>query len=111
MTSDEIDLDGSIELVGKGAGVYVFINSFADLDYVRETLGSEGAKDMDLGEARGIILEQSSEDPAEMKRKFEGSVIVCPHGRTSLRFVHALKRYGVRAYSLRGGIEGLRSGV
>ena len=42
MTSDEIDLDGSIELVGKGAGVYVFINSFADLDYV--DVGKRGAR-------------------------------------------------------------------
>ncbi len=111
MSADEIDLVRSIELASKGASVYVFINSFADIDYVKEVLGSGQVTDVDLGEARGIMLEQSSEDPAEMKRKFDGSVIVCPHGRTSLRFVHALKRYGVTAYSLHGGIEGLKSGV
>ena len=109
MIDGEVDFDAGKKLVHSGSRVYVFINSFADLELVKEAFGEGEVSDIDLGEARGIMFEQSRQDPKGMKGKFDHSLIVCPHGRSSLRFVQALSGYGVKAYSLHGGIEGLKS--
>jgi rhodanese-related sulfurtransferase len=109
MIDGEVDFDSGKKLVHSGSKVYVFINSFADLELVKEAFGEGEISDIDLGEARGIMFEQSKQSADDMKGRFDNSLIVCPHGRSSLRFVQALAGYGVKAYSLHGGIEGLRS--
>ena len=108
MNDGEIDSEESRRLAESGARIYVFINSPSDLAVVEEALGGK-AVSIDIGEARGIMFGSQSFNPEAVKKKFRGSVIVCPHGNTSLMFVKALSAYGVTAYSLSGGIEGLKS--
>ena len=45
----------------------------------------------------------------QIDKEYEGAVMVCPHGNTSKRFAEALKVIGVKAYSLRKGVAGLKS--
>ena len=107
----EIDFEKAKELARDGHNVFVFINNFGELELVKEVLGSANrVRDLDFGEARQIIFKEGEKAEIEKSaREFQDAVIVCPHGRTSLKFVTALSEMGIRAYSLKGGIEGLRS--
>ncbi|MHB1830246.1 MAG: hypothetical protein ACYCO0_02540 [Candidatus Micrarchaeaceae archaeon] len=107
----EIGAEEAHELVKKGREIYVFTNSYVDLELVAARLGAEnGAKGIDIGEAMQIMLNTVDKGIAEsLARKFDGSIIVCPHGRMSLEFASKLSGLGIKAYSLKGGIEGLKS--
>lgn len=110
MDDPEIDAGRGIELAGRGRRFYVFMNSLGDLELAREALGAGSRMEgIDMGEARTIMfMHGDRKSLREMAGKYEGAVIVCPHGRTSLEFARALSELGVKAYSLKGGIEGLR---
>ncbi len=107
----EIGVENAQKLVKKGREIYVFLNNYADLEFVTEVFGAKnGAKGIDTGEAMQIMLNTVDKGMAEaIGRKFDGSIIVCPHGRMSLEFASKLSGLGIRAYSLKGGIEGLKS--
>jgi len=111
MDEQEVDAQKGKDLAGQGRNVYVFMNSLQDLELARQVLGAgNNAQDIDMGEARMIMFRHAQrKELMEHAAKFEGSLIVCPHGRTSLEFVHALSELGIKAYSLHGGIEGLKS--
>ncbi len=114
MNSDlEIDLEKAKELVKDGHNVFVLINNFGELELVREIFGTTGfVRDLDFGEAKQIIFKEGYRSEIEKSAKeFQGAVIVCPHGHTSLRFAVALSDMGIKTYSLKGGIEGLKSRV
>lgn len=109
MSELEIDKEKAAALVKEGKSVYVFINDYGELDFVKESLGAKGnVHSMDIVVAREIIFNQDKKAIEKMTGQFKDAVIVCPHGRTSLRFASALKELGVKAYSLHGGIEGLK---
>lgn len=109
MNEMEIDADKAASLVKEGKSVYVFINDYGELELVKESLGAtDGVHDMDIVVAREIIFNQDKKAIEKMAAQFKDAIIVCPHGRTSLRFAMALKELGIRSYSLHKGIEGLR---
>ena len=109
MNEMEIDVAQARVLVREGKSVYVFINDYGELDFVKESLGANGAvHNMDIVVAREIIFNQDKKAIEKMAGQFKDAIIVCPHGRTSLRFASALKELGVRAYSLNGGTQGLK---
>jgi rhodanese-related sulfurtransferase len=105
----EVDFEGAAKLAGEGHKVFVFINNASELEFVREALGAgDGISNIDILIARQIVFGDKV-DLGNMAEEFRDSVIVCPHGRTSLKFAMALADRGIRAYSLRGGIEGLKA--
>ena len=109
MNETEIDVQQAKVLAKEGKSVYVFINDYGELDFVRESLGAKGAvHNMDIVVAREIIFNQDKKAIERMVVQFKDAIIVCPHGRTSLRFATALKELGIKAYSLYGGTEGLK---
>lgn len=107
----EIDFEKAKELAKEGRNVFVFINNVSELELVREVLGSDDhVHEVDFGEARQIIFKEGDKNDLEKRSKeFKDAIIVCPHGRTSLKFATALFEIGIKAYSLKGGIEGLKS--
>ncbi len=109
MSEMEIDAQQAKVLVQDGKRVYVFINDYGELNFVSESLGAKGeVHNMDIAIAREIIFNQDKKAIEKMAAQFKDAIIVCPHGRTSLRFATALKELGIRAYSLHGGTEGLK---
>lgn len=110
MEDIEVDAAKGRQLAESGRNVYVFLNSLNDLEIVKYALDSENVQDIDMGEARTIMFRHGSkQELSQIAAKYSGSVIVCPHGRTSLEFSKALSELGISAYSLKGGIEGLKS--
>ena len=68
-----------------------------------------GVHSVDMGKRRQIMFGEGDKKSLEENGMvFRDAVIVCPHGRTSLRFANLLSEMGIRAYSLKGGIEGLK---
>ncbi len=108
MSEIEIDAQQAKVLAQDGKSVYVFINDYGELDFVSESLGAKDVHNMDIAIAREIIFNQDKKAIEKMVVQFKDAIIVCPHGRTSLRFATALKELGIRAYSLHGGTEGLK---
>ena len=109
MNEMEIDEEQAKVLVKEGKSVYVFINDYGELELVKESLGAkDNVHNIDIVVAREIIFNQDKKVIGKMTGQFKDAIIVCPHGRTSLRFATVLKELGVKAYSLRGGIEGLK---
>lgn len=107
----EIGFEKARKLAKNGRCIYVFLNNSADLELVREVLGArDNVQGMDTGKAIRIMSSEGDKSTIEGNaKKFEDSVIICPHGRISLEFVRALSGLGIKAHSLDGGIEGLKS--
>lgn len=98
-------------LAASGSDVYVLIENFGDVDLVKEVLKSRGkTEEIDFGEAKTLVMGLGEpDDIKDLAKKYDNSIIVCPHGNTSLRMAKALQNLGVTAYSLKGGLAGLRS--
>lgn len=108
----EIEANEAEQLVRDGANVYIFEQNASDIEFVQEILGAEAGMVhwIDMNDAHPIMMNYGSEEELlSMSEKYDGAVIVCPHGNTSRRFAEALKAFGVRAYSLKKGLTGLRS--
>ena len=107
----EVDEKQATELVKAGADVYIFWRDASDIEFVQETLHAAPGTvhDIDMSEAGKILMNLGNEgEMRQAGKEYEGSVIVCPHGNTSKRFAEALKALGIRAYSLRKGVAGLK---
>ena len=106
----EIDFERAKELAKAGNNFFVLANDSNNLELVREVLGVEGAvHGVDMEETKQILFGEDAKKLLEKRGEaFRDAVIVCPHGRTSLRFANLLSEMGIRAYSLKGGIEGLK---
>ncbi|MDE1860726.1 MAG: hypothetical protein KGH72_03325 [Candidatus Micrarchaeota archaeon] len=107
----EIDEREAKEIAGAGAKVFVFWNSQHDLEYVEQVLGARpgNVEGMDIEAARRIVMGgEAASEVRKIGSRFDGAVIVCPHGNTSRRFAEALSAAGIKSYSLRRGLEGLR---
>ncbi len=106
----EIDLEQAKALANDKSKIFVLEQNVGDLEFVQETLdGKNGAESLDIGEAKALVMGLGDdEDLKGLADKYEGAVIVCPHGNTSLRIASALQRMGVRSYSLRKGLAGMR---
>ncbi len=111
MAELEIDLEEAKKLAKSGSEIMVLIDNFGDVELVKEILeAKDNVEEIDFGEARVIVMSLGEpKDLSDLAKKYENAVIVCPHGNTSLRMANALKQIGVHAYSLRGGIAGLRA--
>ncbi|MDE1859867.1 MAG: hypothetical protein KGH67_05050 [Candidatus Micrarchaeota archaeon] len=111
MDALEVDIDGAKKLAKGGSNIYVFAENLGDGEFVKALLEGIGrTEEVDFGEARMIVMHLGSDgDIEELAQKYADSVIVCPHGNTSLRMARSLVALGVKAYSLHGGLAGLRS--
>ncbi len=107
----EVNLDGAEKLAQSGSQIRVLMDHFGDIDLVREVFKKgDKVEEMDFGEARILVMKLGeTQDIMDLAKKFENCVIICPHGNTSLRVANALKNMGIHAYSLKGGLAGLRS--
>lgn len=106
----EVDSAQASKLAKSGSAVYVLMENFGDVELVKEVLKSDKTEEIDFGEAKVIVMNLGEpDDIKDLAKKYENSVIVCPHGNTSLRMAKALQNLGVKAYSLKGGLAGLRS--
>lgn len=106
----EISYDEAMELVKSGSSVYVFMNSPADMEFVKAVFYREKAVyPIEFNEARAIAFNyKDSSLSSQYGIKYSNAVLVCPHGNTSLRFAKALAELGITSYSLRGGITALK---
>jgi rhodanese-related sulfurtransferase len=109
----EIDLEKARALARAGKSVFVIAKDSGELELVKKVLGAgDVVYGVDFGEARRIIFKEGDRKSLEeCGLMFRDAVIVCPHGRTSLRLAGALSEMGIRAYSLKGGIEELKGGA
>ena len=107
----EIGVEEAKEMAKQGRQIFVFVSNPSELEFVGEMLGAaEKVHDIDFGDARQIIFKEGEKESLEkMGRIYRDGIIVCPHGRSSLKFASALSEMGIKAYSLKGGIEGMRS--
>lgn len=102
----EIDEREAVELLKKGHSLCLLTNDALDAGFVGEVL-SAPVHVADMHEVHDIISDDGPEARAAAA-KYDGNVIVCPHGRSSKVFAAALNDLGIKAYSLVGGIEGLK---
>lgn len=102
----EIDIEKAKELAKSGNTVEVFVQSHGDVELLKDVLETVNVKEVNPGDARSIIMGLDDEDSLkQLAKKYSGSIIICPHGNTSLRFAKALSRLGIESYSLNGGIS------
>ena len=105
----EVDIKEARELARNGSGVVVFSENPYDISFIQEVLCTKNVGFMNMDDARRLIMELDEPKTLEnLSRKYGNLIVVCPHGRTSLRFVNALAKFKVTAYSLKRGISGLR---
>lgn len=112
-TDLEIDFEKAREFAKAGKSFLVLANDQDELEMVKKVLGAKGGvHSADIVAARRIIFGEGDRKSLEENGMvFRDAVIVCPHGRTSLRLASLLSEMGIGAYSLKGGIEGLKSRV
>lgn len=106
----EINFDEAKELAKDGSSIYVFTNGPADLEFVKAMFDKDdNIYSIDFNEARVIAFSYKDRDlSSQYGLKYSNAVLVCPHGNTSLRFAKSLLELGIPAYSLKGGIAGLK---
>ncbi len=111
MDTLEVDLEDALKLADSGSEVKVLMDNFGDLEFVKGVFNDKNKiEETDFNEARVIVMNLGdAKDIRDVAKKFENCVIICPHGNTSLRMAVALHHLGVKAYSLQGGIAGLRN--
>ncbi len=106
---EEINFDEALELVRSDATVYAFVNNIGELEFLKEMLNSKDVLSIDLDEAREIVMcSIEGTLPSIDVKKYEHSIVVCPHGKTSLKFIRSLSVFNITAHSLKEGTEGLR---
>lgn len=102
MTEDatlEVDLDGARRLVAEKGSKLIWLGGRPRID-IAEALGIEGCSVEMIGPDEVYHCD------GELAERLSGSVLVCPHGNTSLFLAqHLRENFGVEAYSLRGGIS------
>ena len=106
----EVALPEAISMVANGSRIMLFESSYSDVQLLSETfsISEESVGIIDMNDFQVLNLHYGEEDGIKkIAGKFEGSVIVCPHGNTSRLMAELLAKEGVKAYSLKGGIEGL----
>lgn len=86
------------------------MENLGDVELVKETLGvNDKVKDLDISEARTLVMHLGDhKDIIELAKEYNNSIIVCPHGNTSLRMANALSNLGIKAYSLKGGLAAIK---
>jgi rhodanese-related sulfurtransferase len=105
----EVDAKEAAEITSHGAKVFVLEQEYNDIEFVSETLKARSAERLDMNDVHPLLMSYGTEEELKkIGKKFDGAVIVCPHGNTSLRLAQALSTIGIKAYSLRKGIAGLR---
>ncbi len=109
----EVDKNGAERVLSKKRPAYVLGDSYRDLDFIREafSLGKLDVELVDMNDFYPAIMNYGDDSELKaMAKKYDGALIVCPHGISSKAFAEALRALGANAYSLKGGIEGLREG-
>jgi rhodanese-related sulfurtransferase len=97
----DLDLDSALRIIKENKTRMVWLGR-EPLDYICELLQVD----------KGVFIYADPNEMLEMKRnvamKFKKHVFVCYHGVTSDYVARLLKnKYGVDAYSLRGGVAGI----
>ena len=108
---EEVSLEEAKEIAKVSRKAFVLAENYADLELVAELLGmGEGEVTMlDMDDVYPLVMEFGEEEELKAKAsKYSNSVIICPHGNTSLKLVRAIKMVGVGAYSLKGGVAELK---
>ncbi len=109
--NEEVSLEQAKEVAKTSRKAFVLAENYADLELVAELLGiseSEVAM-LEMDDLYPLVMEFGEEEELKAKAsKYSNSVIICPHGNTSLKLVRAIKHLGVDAYSLKGGVAELK---
>ena len=109
--NDEVSLEEAKEIAKLSRKAFVLAENYADLELVAELLGlGEGEATMlEMDDLYPLVMEFGEDEELKAKAsKYSNSIIVCPHGNTSLKLVRAIKQLGVGAYSLKGGVAELK---
>ncbi len=104
----EVGLEEARLLAKKGRRIFIISDRMQDVEFVKEALCASGHADAIGFEEARSIASGAGNDNIDLER-FSGSIIVCPHGNSSLRFAIAMHARGIQSYSLNGGIEMLKS--
>ena len=101
---DEIELKDALELVNSGKSIFVWIGGWTTTP-LAELLEIDRSKVVDESPFKLILDEK--EYPEELKR-YERPIFVCEHGVSSYELVKELSTRGIKSYSLKGGMAGIR---
>ena len=101
---DEIELREALELVNSGKSIFVWIGGWTTTP-LAGLLGIDESKVMEASPFQ-LILDNKSY-PEELK-KYDRPIFVCQHGLSSYDLVKELATMGIKAYSLKGGVEGIK---
>ncbi len=106
----EVDLKEARKKVASGSRIMLFETRYSEVQLLSEAfaLKEDEINIIDMNDFHTLNLHYGEEeDLKEIAKKFDESVIVCPHGNTSKMLAEILAKEGVKAYSLKGGIEGM----
>jgi len=104
--TDEIELKEAMELVNSNRSIFVWIGGYTTTP-LADLLEIDGSKVVE--ESPFELLDRAAY-PDVLKR-YERPIFVCNHGITSYELVKELANMGIKAYSLAGGIEGIKQNV
>lgn len=108
----EVGASEAPEVFARKKPVYVLAETYKDLEVVKRRfgLGDEDVVMVDMNDFYPAIMNYGEDsDLKAIAKKYDGALIVCPHGISSKAFAEAIRSLGANAYSLKGGLEGLAS--
>jgi rhodanese-related sulfurtransferase len=101
---DEIGLGEALDLVNSGKSIFVWVGGWTTTP-LADLLGIDESKV--VSESPFKLILDSKEYPEELK-KYDRPIFVCEHGVSSYDLVKELSTMGIKGYSLKGGMEGIK---